>query len=325
MSLLKSTVLLGLSWLFAGSQLAQAQSYPAGPVKFISDSSPGSAPDVITRIVGELLGQSWGQQVVVINQPGAGGSRAARATASADPDGYTLFMAASSAFVTIKGTIPGIPIEVPRDFAPISVIGEQPMFMAVAPKLGLKTLADFVALAKQKPGEISYAASGRGRQSHLTGEMLQRQAGVKLLMVPYSSGGPAHAIGDVASGRIDMIIEGGTALLGSMQPGFLNIVAVASEKRLAEFPNLPTAAESVPGFRAAGWLALVAPPATPSAIVKKVSDDLVSILTRPDVRNRLAGLGSYTRPMSPQNTLEYIQSEQRTWGPILEGVAKAQQ
>ena len=317
----KWNALFSFAALVCASQAAQSQIYPASPVKIISDSSPGSAPDVISRIVGELLGLSWGQQVIVINQPGASGSRAARVAASADPDGYTLLMAVSSAFVTVKGSAPGIPIEVPRDFAPISVIGEQPMFMAVAPQLGVKMLSDFLALAKQKPGEISYAVSGRGRQSHLTGEMLQRQTGVKLLMVPYSSGGPAQAIGDLASGRIHMIIEGGTALLGSMQPGFLHVMAVASEKRLVEFPDLPTAAESVPGFRAAGWLALVAPTGTPTSIVEKVSGDLTTILNQTEVRKRLASLGSYARPMSPRDTLSYIQGEQSTWGPILDGLS----
>jgi tripartite-type tricarboxylate transporter receptor subunit TctC len=319
---LKSFVPCTLLALVAASP-ADAQSYPAGPVKVISDSAPGSAPDVILRIVADRLGQVWGQQIVVMNQPGAGGSTAARAAAGAAPDGSTLFMAVSSAFVTMKGAAPNIPIEVPKDFAPVSQIGEQPMFIAIAPDTGIRTLPELVAAAKQKPGEISYAVSGRGRQSHLTGELLQRRTGIKLLMVPYS-GGPAQAMGDLMGGRVQMLIEGGTALVGAMQSGRLRVLAVGSEARLAEFPDLPTVAETVPNFRAAGWLAMVAPAGTPEPIVRKVSDDLKIVLSNPEVRGKLANVGSYARPMSPQDTTSFIQTEQRTWGPLLEELSKSQ-
>lgn len=304
-------------------QMAAAQTYPSNPVKVISDSAPGSAPDAILRIVADQLGQIWKQQVVVMNQPGAGGALAARAAAAAPADGYTLFMASSSAFVTVKGAAPNIPIEVPRDFAPVSLIGEQPMFIAISPQSGIKTLAALIEAAKQKPGEVTYAVSGVGRQSHLTGELLQRRANIKLLMVPYS-GGPAQAMSDIATGRVQLLIEGGTALLGPMQSGQIQALAVGSEKRLSEFADLPAAAETVPGFRAAGWIALVAPSGTPDAIVRKVSDDLKTALTKPDVLSRLAAVGSYARPMSPQDTTAFIQNEQKTWGPILDDLSKAQ-
>jgi tripartite-type tricarboxylate transporter receptor subunit TctC len=297
-----------LTMLALAGERARAQSYPSAPVKIISDSAPGSAPDAILRIVAERLSEAWGQQVVVMNQPGAGGSLAARAAAGSTPDGTTLFMPVSSAFVTMKGAAPNIPIEVPKDFAPISLIGEQPMFITIAP---------------QKPGEISYAVSGRGRQSHLTGEMLQRRAGIKLLMVPYS-GGPAQALSDLMGERVQMLIEGGTALIGAMQSGKLHALAVGSQTRLAEFPNLPAVAETIPNFRSAGWMAMVAPSGTPDGIVRKVSDDLRIILSNPEVRSKLAAVGSYARPMSPQDTTNFIQTEQRTWGPLLEELSRAQ-
>ena len=309
--------------LIAAGHHAKAQNYPSSPVKVISDSAAGSAPDVITRIVAERLGQTWGQQIVVMNQPGAGGAVAARAAAASTPDGTTLFMAVSSAFVTMKGAAANIPIQVPQDFAPISLIGEQPMFITITPETGIKTLPALIEAAKQKPGEITYAVSGRGRQSHLTGEMLQRRTGIKLLMVPYS-GGPAQALGDLMGGRVQMLIEGGTALIGAMQSGKLQTLAVGSDARLAEFPDLPAAAETIPNFRSAGWLAMVAPPGTPEPIVHKVSDDLRAILTNPEVRAKLAAVGSYARPLSPQDTTNFIQAEQRTWGPLLEELARSQ-
>ena len=309
--------------LVVAGHRAHAQSYPSRPVKVVSDSAPGSAPDVIGRIVAERLSQTWGKQVVVINQPGAGGSLAARTAAGAEPDGSTLLMAVSSAFVTMKGAAPNIPIEVPRDFAPIGLVGEQPMFITIASQTGIKTLPALIEAAKQRPGEISYAVSGLGRQSHLTGEMLQRRTGIKLLMVPYS-GGPTQALGDLIGGRVQMLIEGGTALVGAMQSGALQALAVGSQTRLAEFPDLPTAAETIPNFWSAGWLAMMAPKGTPDTIVRKVSDDLDIVLSNPEVRTKLAALGSYARPMSPQDTTQFIQTEQRTWGPLLEELARAQ-
>jgi tripartite-type tricarboxylate transporter receptor subunit TctC len=322
-SCIKSLLLCTVLALVGLSDQAKAQTYPSNPVKVVSDSAPGSAPDVILRIVADRLSQAWGQQVVIMNQPGAGGSIAARAAAGATPDGYTLFTAVSSSFVTMKGAAPNIPIEVPRDFAPISLIGEQPMFITIAPQTGIKTLPALVEAAKQKPDGISYAVAGRGRQSHLTGEMLQRRTGIKLLMVPYS-GGPAQAMGDLMGGRVQMLIEGGTALIGAMQSGKLQALAVGSETRLAEFPDLPTAAETVPNFRSAGWLAMVAPPGTPAFVLRKVSEDLKTILSNPEVRNKLAAVGSYARPTSPEETINFIQTEQRTWGPLLDELSRAQ-
>jgi tripartite-type tricarboxylate transporter receptor subunit TctC len=258
-----------------------------------------------------------------MNQPGAGGSLAARAAAAATPDGYTLFMAVASAFVTMKGAAANIPIEVPRDFVPISLIGEQPMFITIAPQTGIKTLPELIEAAKQKPGEISYAVSGRGRQSHLTGEMLQRRTGIKLLMVAYS-GGPAQAMSDLIGGRVQLLIEGGTALIGAMQSGKLRGLAVGSDTRLAEFPELPAVAETIPDFRSAGWLALVAPSATPETVIRKASEDVKTVLSNSETRTKLTTLGSYPRPMSPQDTTEFIQNEQRIWTPLLDDLAKNQ-
>src|SRR5436190_23088545 len=189
-------------------ETAPAQTYPSAPVKIISDSAPGSAPDVILRIVADQLGQHWGQQIVVLNQPGAGGSLAARAAAGTAPDGYTFFMAVSSTFVTMKGAAPNIPLQAPKEFEPVSLVSEQPMFITVSPQTNIQSLADLIAMAKQKPNEVSYAVSGRGRQSHLTGELLERRSNIKLLMVPYS-GGPAQAMSDITTGRVQVLIEGG--------------------------------------------------------------------------------------------------------------------
>jgi tripartite-type tricarboxylate transporter receptor subunit TctC len=294
---------------------AQAQDFPARPVRIITDSGPGSAIDVILRIVGDRLSQMWGQQVVPINQPGGGGAIAARAAATAAPDGYTLSIPALSAFVAPPGAAANLPIQVPRDFAPIGYFGGAPMFITAAPALDVKTLPELIALAKKRPGELAYGTNGPGRLTHLTGELLQSRTGIKLLMVPYS-GGTAQVLNDVMGGRIPLVFEAYSGLAGAIQAGTVRPLAVASVKRLADFPDLPTVAETIPGFEAGGWQVLVAPAGTPDAIVRKVNADLIKALSDPETRKQLARFGRDERPMSPDETLAFVQSEQQKWAPI---------
>lgn len=307
--------------LAATSVQAVAQAdYPNKPIRIITHSAAGGAPDVMLRVVGDRLGALLGQQVVVLNQPGAGGAVAARAAASAAPDGYTLYMPAASAFVTLAGLQPNLPLEVPRDFTPIGFVGEQPMFLTVTPQLGVSTLKDFIALAKQQPGKLSYAATGRGTMTHLTGELLKSRAGIDVLAVPYTGGAP-QALNDAIGGRLSMVIEGLAALAGSIQGGTMKAIAVGTPERLRDFPDLPAAAEVLPGFNARGWAALVAPVGTPDAAVSKVSDALRKVVGEPEVQKKLAVTGSYARPMSPAEVMAFIQADQQMWKPILERIA----
>jgi tripartite-type tricarboxylate transporter receptor subunit TctC len=300
---------------------AQTQDFPARPVRIITHSAPGGSPDALLRIVADRLSQMWGQQVIALNQPGAGGAVAARTAAAAAADGYTLYMPASSAFVTLPGLQANLPLELPRDFVPVGFVAEQPFFITVASLLGVATLPDFIALAKKRPGEISYAATGRGTLSHMAGEALQQLAGIKLLMVPYL-GGTAQALNDVISGRVPMVIDGYPPLAGALQAGTIKALAVGSTARLPEFPDLPIAAETLPGFNARGWLALVAPVGTPDAIVRKLSEDLSAAVTHPATKTKLETTGNYPRPMTPPELLAFIQSEQQRWKPVLEQIAK---
>jgi tripartite-type tricarboxylate transporter receptor subunit TctC len=300
---------------------AQAQNYPDKPVRIITHSAAGGSPDALLRIVGDRLSQMWRQQVVALNQPGAGGAVAARAGAAAAPDGYTLYMPASSAFVTLPGLQANLPLEVPRDFVPVGFVGEQPFFLCVTASLGVTTLPEFIALAKKRPGELSYAATGRGTLSHLAGEALQQRAGIKLLMVPYT-GGTAQALNDVISGRVPMVIDGYPPLAGALQAGAIKALAVGSTKRLPDFPELSMAAETLPGYNARGWLALVAPVGAPDAIVHKLSDDLRAAVTDPATRTKLETTGNYPIPMTPAELLAFIHAEQQMWKPVLEEIAR---
>jgi len=316
---LRMTALALMAMPAATTTHAQAGNYPDKPVTVISDAAPGSTPDVDARFVADGLGKIWRQQVIIINHPGANGSIAARAAAEAIPDGYTLFMPALSTFVALQSVAPNLPLKLPRDFVPIGYTAGNPMFVAVNPALGVDTLPQLIALAKQQPGTISIAVTGVGRLTHLTGLLLQDRAGIQLLPVPYN-GGPAAALADVGAGRVSMIIEGYSGIVGAVKAGQVKLIAVASAERLPEFPDLPTVAETLPGFAATGWQVLVAPPGTPAPIVSKVSADLAKAMSDIDFQKRLANVGSYSRAMTPEQTLAFVDKEQQTWLPLLEKI-----
>jgi tripartite-type tricarboxylate transporter receptor subunit TctC len=313
-----------IAWGTGSGAQAQTEPYPSKPVRIIVDSAPGSATDVSARLMAERLSQVWGQQAVVDNRPGAGGSIAARAGQSAPPDGYTLYVGAASTFTALKGApgvAPNLPIELPRDFTPIGFMTQQPMFIAAAPSLGIKSLPELIALAKQKPGELSYATTGRGRITHLTMELLQKRAGIKLQMIPYT-GGPTAAMADLATGRVNVVLEGYAGLAGGLNSGSIKGIAVASRQRLDDFKDLPTVAETLPGFIAGGWNVLLAPVGTPDAIIQKANADLRKALDENVLKSKLAALGAYLLPMTPAEVTAFAQEQQQTWRPIAEHVAQ---
>jgi tripartite-type tricarboxylate transporter receptor subunit TctC len=313
---------LAVLCLLVSSPTAQAQAvkYPEKPVTIISDAPPGSTPDVDARFIADGLSKVWGQQAVIINHAGANGSIAARAASEATPDGYTLFMPALSTFVAPQSVAPNIPIRLPRDFVPIGFTAENPMFVAVNPALGVSTLPELIALAKKKPGTISIAVTGVGRLTHLTGLLLQERAGIELLPVPYNAG-PAAALSDVGAGRVSMIIEGYSGIVGAVKAGQVKLIAVAASKRLPQFPDLPTVAETIPGFSATGWQVLVAPLGTPDPIIKKVEADLAKVVDDPDFQKRLANVGSYSYAMNAKEALAFVEQQQATWLPVLEKIS----
>jgi tripartite-type tricarboxylate transporter receptor subunit TctC len=304
----------------ASSAYAQSGNYPEKPVTIISDAGAGASPDVATRIVADGLDKVWGQHAAVINHPGANGSIGARAASEAVADGYTLYAPALSTFVAVPTVAPNLPIKLPRDFLPIGFIAEQPMFLAVDPASGITTLPQLIERAKKDPGAISIAISGIGRMTHLTGVLLQQQAGINFVSVPYT-GGPGAALSDVAAGRVTMIIEGFPGIIGAVNAGQVKLIAVASPQRLPELPDLPTVAETIPGFTAAGWLILAAPVGTPAPIVAKASADLAKVVDDPAIKKKLATIGSYVHPMTPGETQAFVDKQQATWLPVLQKIS----
>src|SRR6516225_5327762 len=294
-------------WLVVGTLLTLATAiarpvladdYPNKPIKIISDSAPGSAIDVTFRMVMDRLGTVLGQQIVPVDQPGASGSIAARAASESIPDGYTLFAPALSLFISLPGKAANLPLMLPRDFLPVASLAAQPMFICASVASGIKNLSDLIERAKQQPGKISFAATGIGRITHLTGLLLQSRADIQLQVVPYT-GGPAAALSDVMYGRVPLIIEGYSGLAGAIQAHSLNVLAVASTHRLPDFPDLPTVAEALPDFAAGGWQGIVAPLGTPAATIQNVNDELGKVLSEADLAKQLALRGAYVDPMAP--------------------------
>jgi tripartite-type tricarboxylate transporter receptor subunit TctC len=293
---------------------ARAQDYPSRYVSIIIQTAPGSGPDVIARIVADRLTQSWGRQVAIINRNGAAGLVAAQAAAAALPDGYTLYMPTSTALVILPETQPNLSVNFERDFVPIGLISESPMIIAVSPALGVDTLAQFIALAKKRP-DLAYAANNPGSFPHLAGEFFRRRAGIDLMFVPYP--GAAASLKDVMGGTISMIVEGPSALSGALAAGSIKGLAVTSATRLPNFPDLPTVAETMPGFAVVAWFALMARAGTPEPIVRKVALDLQAILQQPATKEKLETLGVYPRPTSPADTAQFIRHERESWKPVI--------
>ena len=304
---------------------AHAQSdYPNKPVRIVVDSAAGSANDAALRILGDRLSRIWNQQVLTLNQPGAGGGISARVASEAAPDGYTLYMPATSPFLSLRGApgvAPNLPIELPRDFAAISIVLEQPLYIGASHKSGINTIADLIKMAKEKPGAVSYAATGRGRLTHLTMLLLEQRAGIQLQLIPYA-GGPAQAMNDVMSGRVPLVLDGFAGLAPAIKGDLIKGLASTALKRPPGFENLPTIAETIPGFFVGAWNVMLAPLGTPDAIIKKLNADLRVALDDPDVNTKLAANGGYVRHSTPEEVVAFVQNEQKTWRPIMERVAK---
>jgi tripartite-type tricarboxylate transporter receptor subunit TctC len=304
----------------AGGGASLAQSYPAAPVKLIVTTGAGGAPDVIARIVAEGLSRRWGQQVFVSNHPGAAGSIGMKVAGSAPADGYTLLFALSSSFVALPEIAKDYPYDLVRDFISIGFVCEQPMAVAVPPKLGVNTLAELIEYVKKRPGEINVAVLSRGGIPHLTSEWIKLAAGLEWTSINYP-GTPA-GLSDVLGGRVQVIMDGLPSLAGAINGGELKLLAVGSAKRLSNRPDTPTIAETLPTIpRALGFFALMGPPGTPEPIASKVSEDLRAVLSEPATIKRFEDVASYINPMSPAELLTYVRTEQALWKPVIDRIS----
>ena len=308
---LRSLALGGLACLLA--PLAAGGEYPEKPIRIIAQFTAGSSTDILARIIAQKMGQDWNQQVVVDNRPGAGGVLGTELGAKANPDGYTLTMAVSSAFGINPTLYPNTSYNVQRDFAPISNLGLTPQTLVTNPAGAFKSVKDFVAAAKDKPGQISYASLGNGSTSHLTMEMFRFAADIKLNHVPFKGSAEAHT--QIIGGQIPVMFDAIPATLPHIKSGRLRGLGIATLKRSQFLPELPTIAEAgYAGFEAVGWIGIAAPAKTPDAVLNKLNAEMVKIINEPDVKERLAALAFTPVGDSRAQFAAFMKSEIAKWG-----------
>ena len=300
------------------SLAAPAHAYPVKPVRVIVQGAVGSGPDVLVRHVGEHLRKHWDRPVVFVNRPGAGGLMLLQSAAAAEHDGYTLLVPTITTFVILPEMHEKLAIDPHRDLVPIGLLAQTPMAIAAAPALGVSNLAELAAASRARPNAIFYAANNRGSLPHLTAELWRQRADAPMTFVPYA--GAAAGLQDLLGGRISVIIESISALSGAIKAGTIRPLAIASPARLPSYPDLPTVSETTPGFVAVGWFALAAPRGTPHDVVRKISDDLRSVLGETALLQRFEELGAVATAMTPLQTQQFIQAEQRVWRPVVHRV-----
>jgi tripartite-type tricarboxylate transporter receptor subunit TctC len=307
--------ILAVACLLAAVAPALAQAdYPSRTIKIIVPLSPGGTADLLPRIIGEKLSTRFGQPVVIENRPGGGQHIGTEAVARAEPDGYTMLSSAAGPLVINPSLYPNLSYD-PAAFAPITVMASLPYVLVVNPKVPASNLAELVAYAKANPNKLNYAAPGGGAQTQLAVEWLKILSGTKMTFVPYK--GSAPAVADLVAGHVDLMFDNLANSLQHMRAGRLRAIAVANEQRLAGFPDLPTMAESFPGFVATSWFALLAPPKTPAPVVEKLWRAIAEILHMPEVEQRLRGLGAAPGGSKPDATAAFIKSETERWRKVI--------
>ena len=301
--------------MLAGPAAAQA-SYPTLPIKVIVPFPPAGGTDVVTRLVTEKLRAASGWSFVVDNKPGAGGNIGLDAVAKSAPDGHTLGMAQTANLAINPALYPKMPDDATKAFVPVALVAAQPVVLVVNAESRLKTLADLTAAAKAKPAAMTMASAGNGTVGHLTGELFQRQAGIKVTHVPYKGAGPAAT--DLLGGQVDFYFATPQAVVPFIKSGKLRALGVSSSKRLPVLPEVPTIAESGhKGFDTADWKVLVAPAGTPPEVVKRLNAEVEKALSKPETLAQLLAEGSVPLGGSPQQAAQFVRAEQQRWAAVV--------
>ena len=309
--------------LLLATTLAQAQPYPTKPVKIIVPFTPGSATDILARLVGDQLSRALGQPFVVENKPGAGGIVGTQSAKDAAPDGYTLIAAGSGPFGINPGVYKSLPYDPVRDFEPIGNIALTPQAIVVGAQSPYKSVRELVAAAKAKPGELSFASLGNGSTSHLTMEAFQQAAGIKLNHIPFKGSGEAQA--QLMGGSVPVMSDTVPGILSQVKAGKLRPLGVAIPQRSPFLPDVPTIAEQgYPGFESVGWIGLAAPAKTPVAILDKLNAEIRKMLASPEVKEKFNQLAFVPVGDSRQEFAAFIRAEIAKWSKVAkESGAKA--
>ncbi len=307
-------IALGALAALALVSTAFGQPYPAKPVQIIVPYLAGGPADTVARLVAQGLAERTGQPFVVINRPGAGGNIGHEAIAHAAPDGYTLGVGGSTTGANV-GLYPVLPYDPIKSFAPISIHYRDANILVVRADSSLKSVADVIALAKAKPGQLNFSSSGNGTSTHLSGELFNKMAGIQITHVPYK--GVPPAIADVIGGQVTMMFASSTIVAPQIKAGKLRALGVTSLKRLPAFPDVPTIAEAgLAGFEATTWTGLMAPAGTSPAVVAKLNTDVVAVLGSPAVRGKLEEMGFEVVPSTPDEMLALIREDIDKWGGL---------
>ncbi len=309
---MRALVMLFLAVLAAP---AASQNYPTHPVRIVIPLSPGGTTDVPGRMVAQKLSETLGQQFFVENRAGAGGTIGSDFVAKSKPDGYTLLLTASP-FVISPHVYKNMPYNALTDFAPVIRIATGPYVLVVHPSLGVKSVKDLIALAKQQPGKIDFASSGNGGAQHLVTELFMYMAGIKLNHVPYKGSGPAQQ--DLMSGIVKVSFVGTPIAIPHMKAGRLMALGVSTAKRSPEMPDVPTIAEAgVPGYEATVWIGMLAPAGTPKEIVAKLNGEIGKLVRTDEMRKLLIPTGMEPDPDTPDRFGAYLKVDYDKWGKVV--------
>src|ERR1700738_4149220 len=299
----------------AGGVASAQSSFPSKPVHIFVPYAAGGGVDILARTLGDVVSRQWGENVLVENRPGGGGVVASQALVTSPPDGYTLIVVASG-HATNPFLYPKIPYDTFKDFAPSSLLASSPNILLVRADSPFKTLGDVIARARAKPGSLSFGHAGTGTSTHLAGELLKSLARIDLNAIPYKGGAPS--INDLLGGQIPMSFNNGPESVGQLQAGAVRALAVTTASRAPFLPNVPSIAETVPGYDTEVWWGLLGPAGMPPDLIAKSSHDFVAALSTDPVKERLAQLGATPIGSSPQQFDEKIRADYKKWGPIIE-------
>ena len=297
---------------------AAAQAYPTKSIRLVAPSTPGDAPDVIARLIAERLSVALGQQVVVENRPGAGGVVGSEIVAKAVPDGYTLIMGNAGSHGINAAVYSKLPYDILKDFAPVSQIAIAPNIFVINPGLPVTTIQEFIAYAKARPGQLSYASGGNGSSSHMSMELLKSMAGIDVVHVPYKGSTPA--LTDVISGEDAVMSVNMPPAVPHVKAGKLRALAVTTRTRTPSMPDLPTVAETLPGYETVAWFGVLAPAGTPRDVVNRLSAEIGRIARSPEMRERLAGMGAEPVGGTPEEFAAVMARDIAKWTELAKSV-----
>ncbi|HYC48121.1 MAG TPA: tripartite tricarboxylate transporter substrate binding protein [Burkholderiales bacterium] len=295
---------------------AIAQAYPTKPVRMIVPFPAGGATDIVGRLIAQKLTESWGQQVIVDNRGGAGGTIGSDAAAKSAPDGYTMIVGTSSTHAIAPSLYTKLAYDPVRDFAPVTLIANATILLAVHPSLPAKNVKELIGLARKQPNALSFASSGNGGISHLVGEHFKSLAGIQMLHVPYKGDTPALA--DLVGGQVHLMFGTAVSFLPHVKAGRLNALAVTNAKRSPIAPNAPTVAESgLPGFEALQWFGVFVPAGTPREIIARLNGEIVKAVRLPDVRERMTSLGAEVVGSTPEQFAAFQKADMAKWAKVV--------